>query len=319
MKKILLLAMGLLLMLSRASWADVPGFMKEQMGTLKGTVYAKDKPYTNAIVSFFDKSGGPPPIVGSARRVPEAIDRSNPKGEFSLKLLPGTYYMGALQRELKQGFGPPRDGEEYFFMRDAQGKLREFVIETKKVNDAGRVDGMPPGAFHEFSEFITIEGTVTSDSGKPLAGALVTLKDNVDAPRPKFISHATGADGVFSIKVPPGKYYLVGRESVGGGKPGIGAFIGSYGKTNPLGEAVPPNPGNQSGASAAAKGMQGGGGQAQAVEGKNGAVIKGINIQMFKIPDPAETREKYETEARSQAEANQQPPMFLLPEPTEKK
>lgn len=319
MKKVFTCALGLLFILLGTSWADVPGFMKEQMGTLKGTVYVKDKPYTKAIVSFFDKNGGPPPIIGSARRVPEAIDRSTDKGEFSLKLLPGTYYMGAMQRELEKGFGPPREGEEYFFMRDDKGKLREFTVETKKVTDAARVDGMPPGAFHEFNEFITIEGKVTGENGKPLAGALVTLKENMDAPRPRYISNATGADGTFSIKVPPGKYYLVGRESVGGGKPGIGTFIGSYGKNDPLGESVPPNVGSQPGASAAAKGMQGGGGQALAVEGKSGALIKGINIQMFKIPDPAETREKYESEARTQAEAAQEPPMFMLPEPSEKK
>lgn len=321
MKKIITCALGLLFILLGTCWADVPGFMKEQMGTLKGTVYVKEKPYVNAIVSFFDKNGGPPPIVGSARRVPEAIDRSSAKGEFSIKLLPGTYYMGAMQREPKKGFGPPREGEEYFFMRDAKGGLREFTVETKKITDAARVDGKPPGEFQEFKDFITIEGKVTGENDKPVAGILVTLKDNVDAPRPRYISTATGADGTFSIKVPPGKYYLVGRESVGGGKPGIGSFIGSYGKNDPLGESMPPKAGSQPGASAAAtaQGMQGGGGQALAVEGKSGAMIKGIHIKMFKIPDPAETRQKYEAEAKDQANAAQEPPMFMLPEPSEKK
>jgi len=320
MKKIVALTLGLILTLLGTSFADVPGFMKEQMGTVKGTAYVKDKPYTNAIISFFDKNGGPPPIIGSGRRVPEAIDRSNDKGEFSTKLLPGTYYMGTIQRDIKQGFGPPRDGEEYFFMRDDKGKLREFTIETKQVHDAGRVNGQPPGAFEEFVNFITIKGKVTNDEGKPLAGVLVTLKDSMDAPRPKFISHPTGGDGSFAIKVPPGKYFIVGRESVGGGKPGIGTFIGSYGKTDPLGEAMPPNVGSQQGASTAAKSMQSaGGGQALAVEGKNGQVIENINIQMFKIPDPAETREKYEAEARGQAGDGQQPPVFVVPEPAPKK
>lgn len=320
MKKIIAFTLGLLLTLLGTGMADVPGFMKEMMGTLKGVVYVKDKPYTNAIVAFFDKNGGPPPITGSARRVPDAIDRANEKGEFSSKLLPGTYFIGTMQREATKGFGPPREGEEFFFMRDDTGKLREFTVETKKLTDVGRTDGMAPGAFEEFKNFITIKGKVTSDEGKPLAGVLVTLKDNADAPRPKFISHATGADGTFSVKVPPGKYYIMARESIGGGKPGVGTFIGSYGKADPLGEAVTPNMGSQPGASAAVKDIKSAGsGQTIAVEGKNGEVIENINIQMFKIPDPVATREKFEAEAKSKADANQQQLPIFTPGPTEAK
>jgi hypothetical protein len=289
-----------LLLCCTSSWADVPGFMKEQMGTLKGTVYVKDKVYAKAIVSFFDKTNGPPPVVGSARRVPDAVDRSNAQGEFSLKLLPGTYYMGVMFREPSKGMGPPRSGEEYFFIESEPGSLREFTVETKKSTEAGRVNGSPPGAFHEFKNFITISGKITGEDGKPLAGALVTLKTSMDAPRPRYISGGSAADGTFSIKVPPGKYFAVGRESVEGGKPGIGASIGSYGKTAPLGDSgTPPNVGSQSGASPAARGLQGAGeGQAIAIEGKDGDVIENINIQMFKIPNPVETRAKFEAEAQ---------------------
>jgi len=302
MKKRFAFVLGLLLLLFNAtSWADVPGFMKEQMGTLKGTVYAKDKVYPNAIVALFDKANGPPPIVGSARRVPDAIDRSTEQGEFSVKLLPGTYYMGTMFRETSKGMGPPREGEEYFFIESEPGKLREFTIETKKVSEVGRVNGSPPGAFQEFKKFITIKGKITGENGKPLAGALVTLKDNMDAPRPRYISEGSAADGTFSIKVPPGKYFAVGRESVAGGKPGIGSSIGSFGKTAPLGNSgSPPNVGSQSGASPAARGLQGAGeGQAIAIEGKDGDLIENVNIQMFKIPNPVETRAKFEAEAQS--------------------
>ena len=323
MKKKFAFVLGLLMFLfSTRSWADVPGFMKEQMGTLKGTVYVKDKMYANAIVSFFDKNNGPPPIEGSARRVPEAIDRSTAQGEFSLKLLPGTYYMGAMFREVSKGMGPPREGEEYFFVESEPGKLREFTIETKKVTDVGRVNGSPPGTFQELKSFITIKGKITGEDGKPLAGALVTLKENMDAPRPRYISEGSAADGTFSIKVPPGKYFAVGRESVEGGKPGIGASIGSYGKTAPLGDSgSPPNVGSQTGASPAARGLQGAGeGQAIAIEGKDGAVIENVNIQMFKIPNPIETREKFEAEAKGTPTENPlQPSPSDQLEPAKKK
>ena len=297
-KKIMFVVGFLLILLTASSWADVPGFMKAKMGTLKGTVYVKNKTLANAVVAFFDKNGGPPPVMGSARRVPEVTGRANDQGEFSVKLLPGTYYMGCLIRDASIGAGPPRPGEEYFFIRDEQGKLREFTVETKLVADAGRVDGLPPGAFQELKDFITIKGKITDEQGKPLAGALVTLKESMEAPRPRYISEGTAADGTFTMKVPPGKYYVVGRESIQGGKPSIGSYIGSYGKTSPTDVIVPPNAGSQPGASAAALGMQGsGGGQALAIEGKAGAVIDNVNIQMFKIPDPGETRAKFEAQA----------------------
>lgn len=301
MKRNIAIVLSILLLLSSAnSWADVPGFMKEQMGTLKGTVYVNDTIYANAIVAFFDKTNGPPPIVGSARRVPEAVDRSNAKGEFSLKLLPGSYYMGVMFREVSKGMGPPREGEEYFFIESEPGSLREFIVGTKKITEVGRVNGSPPGAFHELKSFITIKGKITGEDGKPLVGALVTLKTSMDSPRPRYISGGSAADGTFSVKVPPGKYFAVGRESVEGGKPGIGSSIGSYGKTAPLGDSgTPPNVGSQSGASPAARGLQGAGeGQAIAIEGKDGDVIENVNIQMFKIPNPVETRAKFEAEAQ---------------------
>lgn len=321
MKKKFAFVLGLLLILVTAnSWADVPGFMKERMGTLKGTVHVKDKVYANAIISFFDKTNGPPPVVGSARRVPEAITRSNAQGEFSIKLLPGTYYMGAMFREVSKGMGPPRAGEDYFFIESEPGMLREFTVETKKTTETGQIKGSPPGAFHEFKSFITIKGKITGEDGKPLPGALVTLKENMESPRPRYISEGSAADGTFSIKVPPGKYFAIGRESMEGGKPGIGSSVGSYGKAAPLGDSgTPPNVGSQPGASPAAMGLQGiGEGQAIAIEGKDGDIIENINIQMFKIPDPVETRAKFEAEAQGNQAENPWRPSNQ-PEPPNKK
>lgn len=302
MRKLMMFVLGSLLVLSTATaWAAGPNTLKAKMGTLKGTLYVKEKPLANALISFFDKHIGPPPILGSgARRVPEVLGRTNAKGEFSVKLLPGTFYMGALIRDANKGSGPPRPGEQFFFIESAQGHLREFTIVEKQVTEVGRVEGKVLDTAQEFKQIMTINGKVTGEDGKPLAGMLVTLKESLDAPRPKFISEGTATDGTFSMKVPPGKYFVVGRESVQGGKPAVGSYIGSYGKTNPTtGEsAPPPHGGSQPGASPAAMGLQNtGGGQALAVEGKAGEVINHIDIQMFKIPDPVETRTKFEAEA----------------------
>lgn len=302
----LFLFAGMLLFFSSA-FAGVPGFMKSRMGTLNGQLYIDDHVLPDAVVAFFEVQSGPPPIVGSARRVPDMVSRTNEKGEFSVKLLPGIYYMGALIREMGQGPGPPRPGEKYYFVKDASGKLRTIEIQTKQVYNAGRFDGLPPDAFQEFSEYVTIKGVVTDDKGKPLAGIMVTLKENMSAPRPKFISERTREDGTFELRVPPGKYYVMGRESLRGGRPRAGSFIGTYGKTAPVGNASPVNAGGKAQGAPPGRGLQGGGGEAIAVEGKAGEVIADINLQMFRIPDPEETRRKYEAEARARDAAQKEP------------
>lgn len=293
---IVLLALGLALA-PTGSRADVPGFMKARMGTVKGTLYVKGKKMPNAIVSFFDKNGGPPPIIGSARRVPDMVNRTNDKGEFSVQLLPGSYYMGAMPRPVSKGPGPPRPGEKYYFMRDEKKELRVLTVETRQEVLVGRVDGMPPDAFKELKDFVTMKGKITGEDNKPLAGIMVTLKDNMEAQRPKYISDPTKADGLWQMKVPPGKYYVIGRESSLGSKPGVGSYIGSYGKaSSPLDAAA--NSGKTAQPPAGGGGSPGAGtAGAIAVEGSSGAVLKDLDLVMFKMPDPGETRKKFETQA----------------------
>ncbi len=299
MRKLLLamlLALGMTL-IPAASQADIPGFMKAKMGTIKGTVYIKGKILPDAIVSFFDKNGGSPPIIGSARRIPDYVSRTNDKGEFSVQLLPGSYYMGAMIRPASKEAGPPRPGEKYFFMRDEKKQLRVLTVETQRVAEVGRLDGLPPDAFKEIKDFITLKGTITGEDHQPLAGIMVTLKDKMEAQRPRYISEPSKADGSWQMKVPPGKYFVIGRESSLGTRPTVGSYIGSYGASSPLeggsqqsGGGAPPSVGGM--------GQQGAGtAGAVAVEGKKGAIIKNLDLVMFKMPDPGETRKKYETQA----------------------
>ena len=270
------------------------------MGTLKGQLYVDGKRLPDAIVSFFDKKGGPPPVVGSTRRVPDMVGRTDAKGQFTVQLLPGTYYMGAMIRKRGKGPGPPRKGEKFYFIRDNKGNLRAMEVKSKAVTDAGRVNGVVPGKFKEFKNFITISGIVVDQAGKPEAGILVTLKDNIKAHRPKYITHRTGNDGKFFMRVPPGRYFVVARESLREGRPKAGSMVGTYGKSAPIAGPLPVNAeGGRSGGVPAGIGLQGGAGKAVAVEGKSGQVISGIKINMFKIPDPQETRREFEKKARA--------------------
>ncbi len=299
MRRIIILLVVILLSISSAAQAGVPGFMKAKMGTLQGQLYVNNKILPNAIVSFFDKKDGPPPVLGSARRVPDMVARTDDKAKFSVKLLPGSYYMGSMIRARGKGPGPPRKGEIYYFIRDKEGQLQTLTVKTKSVNNVGRLNGVLPGKFKEFDTFITISGTVVDESGKPHPGALVTLKDKLNDPRPKYIANRTDKQGKFSVKVPPGKYFLMIRESLRGGRPAIGSSVGTYGKTAPNINATSRQGDNKNVSFPAGMSQQGGSGTAIAVGGKNGEIISGLVINMFKIPDPNATRSKYEKKARA--------------------
>ena len=113
------------------SWAEAPGFLKARMGTLTGEIVIEGKPLPGAIVSFFNTASGPPPILGTVRRVPDMVTRTNQDGKFSVKLLPGSYFMGALVRQKGGGIGPPRPGEKFYFAHDKEGNLRSFDIKKR--------------------------------------------------------------------------------------------------------------------------------------------------------------------------------------------
>ena len=105
-------------LLPTLSHAALPGFMLKRMGTMKGQVMVEGEPFGNSIVSFFLTSNGLPPVGKNMRRVPEFLARTDPEGNFSVKLAAGDYYIGMLMREDGAAPGPPREGENFFFVGD---------------------------------------------------------------------------------------------------------------------------------------------------------------------------------------------------------
>jgi hypothetical protein len=277
------------------AYGGVPGFMKEKMGTLEGQFLTeKDKPLVKGIVSFFNEQGGAPPLAGSARRVPDMVTRSDEAGHFSVKLLPGKYFMGALIRDPSAGPGPPREGEKYFFAMAEEGKLRVFEVKTKETTNTAEVMGESPDKFVQLKDFGIIQGEVKDEQGKPLAGILVTVKEDLSDPRPQYISEPTRKDGRYQLKLPPGKYFISARESLQTGRPRPGSYVGTYGKTAPV-EATRQT---STGGAPAGIGAQGSGGEAIVIEAKSGQTYDGVNINLYRIPDPEKTRQQYEEEAR---------------------
>lgn len=301
MKKWIALLLFLLLSAPLTSQAGVPGYLKARMGTLSGQVITTDgKPVPGGVVSFFNTSKGIPPLIANMHRIPDMVGKMGTDGKFSVKLLPGSYYMGALIiTDPGRGPGPPREGETFYFARDDKGNLRELTIGTKEIKDAGQVIGALPDTFPVAKNMMTIEGRLLMEDGKPFAGGTVLVKTDMNKSRPDFVSGRTGEDGKFSLQLPPDtQYYLVGRERAVG-RPVPGTYVGTYGSKKAIskGGALPISgvkPARPASGMPQVEGVQVGPGNdlPVAVTGKAGEKLTGFEIMMFKVPVPGEQREK---------------------------
>lgn len=286
-KKIFYMVVVAVLLAPSVSQA-VPGFMLARMGTMSGQVVFEGKPLANAILAFFDTSKGLPPISGGQGRVPDLRGYTDPDGKFSHKLLQASYYLGVLLRDPGAQFGPPRKDEVFYFAEDGGGKLRKLAIEDFKQVDYGVINCILPGTFQETEDRFTVTGTVLKGAGddEPLPGAIVLAKTVATAIRPDYFSAPTGADGKFSLPLPPGKtFYLMARTALTGGKPVPGEDIGKYGANSfeaQAGDA--PQPGPPPGTSGE-KPVRVVADESLPVSGVNGQVIAGVVIHMYKMPD----------------------------------
>jgi hypothetical protein len=223
-----------------------------------------------------------------------------PAGRFSVKLLPGSYYMGALIiTDPGRGPGPPREGEKFYFVKDDKGELRAFTLGTKEEKDVGQVIGALPESFPVVKNLVTIEGSLLKEEGKPFAGGVVLVKSDMNNQRPDFVSQRTGEDGKYRIQLPPDTpYYLLGRERAVG-RPVPGSYVGTYGSNSaisaggalPIGNVRPAQPAS---GMPEVIGRDVGPGEdlPKPLIGKAGEELKGIDITMFKMPVPGEQRDK---------------------------
>ena len=301
MNKIIIVLSLLILSVPLNCLAKVPGSQTERLGTLAGQVFSEDgKPVPGGVVSFFNTKKGTPPLVANMHRVPDMVGRMGPDGKFTIRLLSGSYYMGALViTDPGRGPGPPREGETFYYARDEKGNLLEFTLGAKEIKDAGRIIAALPGTFPGAKDLMTIEGRLVLEDGRPFAGGVVLVKTDMNKARPDFVSSRTGEDGKFSIKLPADtQYYLMGRDRAVG-RPVPGTYVGTYGSTSaisaggalPIGGARPAQPAS---GMPNVEGVTPGPGDdlPVAVKGKAGETLTGVDILMFKVPVPGEQREK---------------------------
>ncbi len=302
MKKCLFLLLPFLLLLPFVCQANPQGAVKEKMGALSGQMIndAGDPLKGGGIVSFFDTSKGIPPQFANMHRIPDMVGRMSPDGEFSVKLLPGSYYIGALIiTDPKRGPGPPREGEKFYFAKDEKGNLQELSIAAEETKNAGKIMAALPETFPIVREMVTVEGRLLMENGQPFKGGVVLVKTDMNKARPDFVSGRTDEKGAFKLQLPPGtSFYLLGRErSVG--RPVPGSYVGTYGSTSaisaggalPIGNIRPAQPAS---GMPEVEGVELGPGDDLPVTimGKAGETLKGIDIMMFRMPVPGEQREK---------------------------
>jgi hypothetical protein len=156
--------------------------------------------------------------------------RTNAKGEFTLELPPGRYYLLArLRADNSVDLGPLHKGDLLGYdpgnpIVVEEGRYAATAIPVsrlKMIKSLVESSTFRPG---------TIEGRIVDRDGRPVSGAYAALYQNprmVD--RPAFRSEPTEANGLFQLSVPvPGSYFL-GARSGYGGAPAAGGWFGVWG------------------------------------------------------------------------------------------
>lgn len=301
MKKFLIMLLIFLLPSPLLCQTGVPGFMKKQMGTMTGQVITEDgQPVPGGVVSFFATDKGIPPLFANMHRIPDMVGRMGPDGKFSVNIMPGSYYLGAMViTDPGRTPGPPKKGDTFYYARDDRGNLLELTLAAQEKKNVGEITGALPDTFPIVKNLVTIEGSLLKEDGTPFAGGVVLIKTDMKKPRPDFVSERTGEDGTFTLKLPPDTaYYLLGRERAVG-RPVPGTYVGTYGSDSPISEggALPIFGARPAQPAAGRPQVEGapedpGKNLPVTVSGKAGETLTGINIKMFKLPVPGEQREK---------------------------
>lgn len=219
-------------------------------------------PVSGGLIYAFNANSGPPPQRDRPLRSPDAVSVTDNEGKFSLELPQGAYYLSTRKQFNGDAPGPPQDGDLYGLIRDQKGKLILYTVKSGMTTDIGIL--RQATVYRERTIKLTkgmtaIAGSVKAIDGSPLADAVVLVYSNPQTQRkPDFVSHKTGKDGKYIVKVNrEGLYFVTAREANNsGGRPKTGDLIGVYG-----------------------------GETAQPVTVKKNGVTKGIDIQIGQFVD----------------------------------
>ncbi len=293
---------SLLLFLVLGCFASASSVEDANYGTLIGQLQnGHGTPMAVGVVSFFNIDKGLPLDGKIVRRIPDTVVRVGEHGRFEVKLQAGAYYIGALQRVKGKGPGPPRAGEDFFFALNDAGELKIFMVKVGKTVNVGRVSGVVPDISLEAGNYFVAAGTARYEDGRPFVNALVTVKEDKFSPRPLFISSPTDTNGKYSIKLPANEtFYFMALETLRGGRPLAGSYIGSYGGSSPV-----PIPNKNNANFQVAAGRRDVKMAGDVITGKAGEIMKGLDITMYPMLDPEQVRSKLLKQVGAQSPADQ--------------
>lgn len=258
----------------------------DQHGQVTGRVMSDEGVSASGTIAFFGADRGSNPADRSLQRIPDRTAMVDEQGRFAVEIQYGSYMLGYFPGEKKNSPGLP----EKTFSPSIAGKNETepyVLIVTVPQADIGDVVFYPIKEVASSPAF-TVEGTVRADSGKPVRGITVIAKKDLNMFRPQYISLKTDRSGRYSLRLPPGKYYLLARHRLNTyGRPVTGEYFGIWGVEAPAGEFgwFP---------------MQKD--QDYTVSGNGGDTITDADIIVHRIPDPTKQEERLRLEGKKKSE-----------------
>ena len=219
------------------SFTSISLAAEAKQGTLSGKWITKEHgPMTDGQVLLFNTAKGPAPASSKFLRLPDVGVQIDSAGAFSTDLPPGKYYLVMRKRSNPNSAGPPEEGDLQFYARLKNGNPKIFTIKAGKTTNIGTITVAAP--FRKEKNVAKdgmsgIEGTITDEQGKPVAGARVFVYESEGMlGMPRYASDKTGENGKYSLGLSShGTYFLKARTHYGGGKPADGELMGSLEKS----------------------------------------------------------------------------------------
>jgi hypothetical protein len=225
----------ILVILSIMLWALTAN--ADEIGTGKVTgawILPNKTPVEGGLIYAFNADSGPPPLRNQSRRVPDSVVITNEKGEFTLELPEGTYYLSVLKKKDGTIPGPPQDGDLHGLSRDKKGNPIKYSVKNGRTHTIGVIRYSAPFRSPDMqivAGMTAISGIITAADGTPFEGAVIQVYTDQEVKgKPAFVSPRTKKDGRYVVKIDQaGTYFLIARNGYGGGRPQNGDVRGVYG------------------------------------------------------------------------------------------
>jgi len=133
-------------------------------------------------------------------------------GNFSINLPPGKYYIIARKRAKGGMYGPIEEGDLFNFYYGNPVEVKKGVMKYIEIECVKRLSQLESDEGYPI-----LSGVIKDKNGKPVSGVFVMLYSSKKMQgKPLYISSRSNSNGEFSIKVPPGVYFVLARENIGG-------------------------------------------------------------------------------------------------------